>query len=125
MTTPSTLPLLPPLTPMGVCKGAVCITAMALTATVGSVFMIGPILPLMAIRPRLFRWVADWMMNLWLLLPVALMELFMGVTIMTSGDTLQSDEGSIILMNHRTRLDWFFFWAVLHRQSTLRTEKIL
>ena len=49
----------------------------------------------------------------------------MGVTIMTSGDMLQSNEGSIIVMNHRTRLDWMFFWVVLHRQSTLRTEKIV
>ncbi|XP_022086040.1 lysocardiolipin acyltransferase 1-like [Acanthaster planci] len=125
MTAPSHLPLFPPLSLLGVFKGTVCTLAMGLTATLGSVFMLGPIMPLMVIQPRLFRWINDWMMNLWLLLPVALMEIVMGVTIMTSGDTLQSDEGSIILMNHRTRLDWMFFWVVLHRQSTLRTEKII
>ena len=28
-------------------------------------------------------------------------------------------------MNHRTRLDWMFFWAVLMRQSSNNTLKII
>jgi len=30
-----------------------------------------------------------------------------------SGDTIDPSEGSIIIMNHRNRLDWFFLWAAL------------
>ena len=70
MTTPSVLPRLPPLDPVGVCKGLICTLALTMTSVLGSVFMMGPILPLMAVRPHLFRQIADWMMNLWLLLPV-------------------------------------------------------
>lgn len=28
-------------------------------------------------------------------------------------------------MNHRTRLDWMFFWCVLFRDSNIPTEKIV
>ena len=43
-----------------------------------------------------------------------------------SGDLMRADEPSIIIMNHRTRLDWMYFWCVLVRQpSGIMNEKII
>jgi len=43
-----------------------------------------------------------------------------------SGDLMRADEPSIIIMNHRTRLDWMYFWCVLARQpSGIMNEKII
>ena len=37
----------------------------------------------------------------------------------------QLNEKAIIIMNHRTRLDWLFFWSVIMRQKKLQYEKIV
>jgi len=43
-----------------------------------------------------------------------------------SGDLMRANEPSIIVMNHRTRLDWMYFWCALVRQpSGIMTEKII
>ena len=52
-------------------------------------------------------------------------ELLMGVKVCITGDLMQQGERSMIIMNHRTRLDWMFFWSVLARESGLATEKIV
>lgn len=43
----------------------------------------------------------------------ALLELLVGCRIWISGDDIDPSEGSIIIMNHRNRLDWFFLWAAM------------
>lgn len=43
-----------------------------------------------------------------------------------SGDLMRANEPSIIIMNHRTRLDWMYFWCALVRQpSGVMSEKII
>lgn len=59
-----------------------------------------------------------------ILLVKVVLELVGGVQFVSSGDEFRSGERSLIVMNHRTRLDWMFFWSVLSRQSTTRTLKI-
>ena len=49
----------------------------------------------------------------------------LGITPVISGDEVRAGEGSLLLMNHRTRLDWMYLWQLLVRQSGLRTEKII
>lgn len=41
------------------------------------------------------------------------MEILFGVRIYVSGDQINPFEGSLVIMNHRTRLDWNFLWAGL------------
>ena len=41
------------------------------------------------------------------------MEILFGVRIHISGDRMNPFEGSLVIMNHRTRLDWNFLWAGL------------
>jgi lysocardiolipin and lysophospholipid acyltransferase len=47
------------------------------------------------------------------LISQALLEILIGCRVFLSGDTINPGEGSIIIMNHRNRLDWFFLWAAL------------
>ena len=34
------------------------------------------------------------------------------------GDTIHADESSLIILNHRTRLDWNFLWAALFHATS-------
>lgn len=54
----------------------------------------------------------------------ALLELVFGVKVIITGDGFVPSERSLIIMNHRTRLDWMFLWCCLLRHSYLRLEKI-
>ncbi|CAG7825803.1 unnamed protein product, partial [Allacma fusca] len=42
-----------------------------------------------------------------------LLELVIGCRVHLSGDSIRPEDGAILLMNHRNRLDWFFLWAAL------------
>lgn len=44
--------------------------------------------------------------------------------VVITGDGFIPGERSVIIMNHRTRLDWMFLWCCLLRYSYLRLEKI-
>lgn len=90
----------------------------------GSVFMLGPFLPLLLVNPPWYRWLTDRIIATWLTLPVALLELVFGVKVVVTGDGFHPGERSVIIMNHRTRLDWMFLWNCLLRSSYLRLEKI-
>ncbi|XP_071832775.1 lysocardiolipin acyltransferase 1-like isoform X2 [Apostichopus japonicus] len=42
-----------------------------------------------------------------------------------TGDKLKVNESSLIMMNHRTTIDWLFFWEVFWQQSSVKSEKII
>jgi len=44
-------------------------------------------------------------------------EVLLGVRVRTFGDHV--DGRSLLLMNHRTHLDWLFLWSVLARYGNL------
>jgi hypothetical protein len=56
----------------------------------------------------------------------ALLEYLFGVRCHVSGDRVLYNEPAIIIMNHRTRLDWMFLWSALYKMDPwlLTTEKI-
>lgn len=86
--------------------------------------MLGPFLPLMFINPSWYRWINNRLVATWLTLPVALLETMFGVKVVITGDAFVPGERSVIIMNHRTRMDWMFLWNCLMRYSYLRVEKI-
>ncbi|XP_069881413.1 lysocardiolipin acyltransferase 1 isoform X1 [Dipodomys merriami] len=90
----------------------------------GSIFMLGPTIPLMFINPSWYRWISNRLVATWLTLPVALLETIFGVKVVITGDAFVPGERSVIIMNHRTRVDWMFLWNCLTRYSYLRLEKI-
>lgn len=79
----------------------------------GFFMFICPILPLAVLYPKLYRKWSDLVFGMWEPFPVAMMEILFGVRIYISGDRINPFEGSLVIMNHRTRLDWNFFWAGL------------
>ena len=51
--------------------------------------------------------------------------MFFHVNVVATGDVIRPNENIVIVMNHRTRLDWMYFWSVLLRQSGVFREKII
>ncbi|KAG8444438.1 hypothetical protein GDO86_009569 [Hymenochirus boettgeri] len=105
-------------------KGIYFVLALFLGSFFGSIFMLGPFIPLMFLSPSWYRWITDRIVATWLTLPVALLELVFGAKVVITGDGFIPGERSVIIMNHRTRLDWMFLWNCLLRYSYLRLEKI-
>lgn len=105
-------------------RGIYFVCTLFLGSFFGSVFMLGPFLPLMLVSPSWYRWLTDRIVATWLTLPVALLELVFRAKVVITGDGFIPGERSVIIMNHRTRLDWMFLWNCLLRYSYLRLEKI-
>ncbi|XP_034051071.1 lysocardiolipin acyltransferase 1 isoform X2 [Thalassophryne amazonica] len=105
-------------------RGLYFVVTLFLGSFFGSIFMLGPVLPLMLLSPAWYRWITDRIVATWLTLPVSLLELVFGVKVVITGDGFIPGERSVIIMNHRTRLDWMFLWCCLLRCSYLRLEKI-
>ncbi|CAI5770842.1 lysocardiolipin acyltransferase 1 isoform X1 [Podarcis lilfordi] len=105
-------------------KGIYFVLTLFLGSFFGSIFMLGPLLPLMFFSPSWYRWVTDRVVATWLTLPVALLEIVFGAKVVITGDGFIPGERSVIIMNHRTRMDWMFLWNCLLRYSYLRLEKI-
>ncbi|KAJ7340993.1 hypothetical protein JRQ81_004457 [Phrynocephalus forsythii] len=105
-------------------KGIYFVLALFLGSFFGSIFMLAPLLPLMFVSPAWYRWISDRVVATWLTLPVALLEIVFGSKVVITGDGFIPGERSVIIMNHRTRMDWMFLWNCLLRYSYLRLEKI-
>lgn len=43
------------------------------------------------------------------------LEYIFGMKFKVTGDTIDYDRPAVIIMNHRTRLDWMYFWAALFK----------
>ncbi|VDM84225.1 unnamed protein product [Strongylus vulgaris] len=58
--------------------------------------------------------------------PHSLIEYVFGTSFHVTGDLILRDKPALIIMNHRTRLDWLFLWNALYKMDPLllTTEKI-
>ncbi|XP_078391392.1 lysocardiolipin acyltransferase 1 [Cetorhinus maximus] len=105
-------------------KGTLILLLLFFSSFFGSIFMLAPFLPIMLLSPACYRWITERIVAVWLTLPVALLEMVLGVRVVITGDGFVPGERSVIIMNHRTRLDWMYLWSCLLRCSYLRMEKI-
>ncbi|XP_067881533.1 lysocardiolipin acyltransferase 1-like [Heterodontus francisci] len=105
-------------------KGTLILLMLFFSSLFGSIFMLAPFLPIMLLSTAWYRWITDRIVAVWLTLPVALLEMVLGVRVVITGDGFVPGERSVIIMNHRTRLDWMYLWNCLLRYSYLRMEKI-
>ncbi|XP_077863859.1 lysocardiolipin acyltransferase 1-like [Saccoglossus kowalevskii] len=96
-----------------------------MSSLLGSIFIMGPFLPLLFIYTPLYRKLNDYLLACWICFPLAFLEKVYGIKIVVSGDAFKHGDKSVIIMNHRTRLDWLFFWSCLIRRSQLHYEKIM
>lgn len=97
-----------------------------ITSLLGSIFILIPFVPLTYIAPRLWRFCGDRFVGYWLTFPASLCDFVFRVRFHVSGDLIERQEPALIIMNHRTRLDWLFFWNALYKMDgwLLTTEKI-
>ena len=59
---------------------------------------------------------------------ITLSEVMFGMKVHITTENFPSNLGNekaIIIMNHRTRLDWMYYWSVILRQGKLENEKII
>ncbi|XP_055357616.1 lysocardiolipin acyltransferase 1-like [Paramacrobiotus metropolitanus] len=106
-------------------RGVLFCLLMFLSSALGSVFVLFPTLPLLYVNRRLFRWLGDHIIALWESYPVALLHILCRVDIRIFGDEIDPEKNSLIIMNHRTRLDWLFLWTALYPDALPRHKIIL
>ncbi|CAF1558421.1 unnamed protein product [Adineta steineri] len=99
---------------------------MAIGAFFGLVFAQTPAVPLIFLNRRFyFRW-CSFAMGYYLLMVTCLLEDLLGIKIIVTGDDLTKDKKrSLIILNHRTRLDWMFIWMLHSRFKILEQLKIV
>jgi lysocardiolipin and lysophospholipid acyltransferase len=108
------------------CRGVSFVMVLTLTAFLGFVVFSPLFITVFVLRLSSARWIIDTVISTWFALAVASFELLYGVKVVVNGDVSNIDKycSSLIIMNHRTRLDWLFYFAVQARYSTLRRFKI-
>jgi lysocardiolipin and lysophospholipid acyltransferase len=96
------------------------------SSLLGALFILFPFIPLAFFAPRIFRFVCDRFVGYWLTFPASMLNFIFGVKFHVTGDLIEHSKPSLIIMNHRTRLDWMFFWNALYKMNPwlLTTEKI-
>lgn len=94
----------------------------------GWLLMCCPLLPLLVLRPRAYRVAVDTVFAMWELYPAALIRLVLRTSVVVTGDVVSGGERSLLVMNHRTRLDWNFLWAGMYyaaRRHATRLKFVL
>ncbi|XP_013138255.1 PREDICTED: lysocardiolipin acyltransferase 1-like isoform X1 [Papilio polytes] len=76
-----------------------------------------PVMYLMFLNHSLYRKVVDVLFSLWELYPVALFQWCYHTRIRCFGDYVNPNENTIIIMNHRTRVDWNYVWLALYHAT--------
>uniref|UniRef100_A0AAF5Q422 Phospholipid/glycerol acyltransferase domain-containing protein n=2 Tax=Wuchereria bancrofti TaxID=6293 RepID=A0AAF5Q422_WUCBA len=75
------------------------------------------ILPMLLLNHQQWRLLIDRAISFWIIIPVTFLEYIFGMKFKVIGDTIDYDRPALIIMNHRTRLDWMYFWAALFKMN--------
>ncbi|KAL0880247.1 hypothetical protein ABMA27_002704 [Loxostege sticticalis] len=104
--------------------GLLLCTAWYYTILAGFYILYCPVLYIMFLNHNWYRKVVDVLFALWELYPVALFQCCCNTQLHHYGDYVNPDEKTIIVMNHRTRVDWNYVWIALYHatQDPSRTE---
>eukprot|EP00667_Euglena_gracilis_P018668 EG_transcript_19852 len=90
----------------------------------GSVFMLGPVLPLLFVQPAWFRFYEDFCFATGIFFSCWVMEVVWGVKFVGTGDAIRA-ERALTMMNHRTNFDWLFYWDFISFYGDPRRLKIM
>ncbi|VDM92863.1 unnamed protein product [Onchocerca ochengi] len=96
-------------------RGILFCTFIFVSAVLSSMYFLIPLLPLMFLHHTLWRRTVDRLIGFWMFMPCGLIEIIFGARITVSGSKIDHNEPALIIMNHRTCLDWLFFWNALIR----------
>lgn len=104
------------------CRGVSFVLILVSTAFLGFVVFSPVFFTVFILQLPVARWVVDTIVSTWFALAVATYELIYGVKIVIQGDVSKINKhcSSLIIMNHRTRLDWLFYFSIQARYSSLR-----
>ncbi|GAB1607494.1 lysocardiolipin acyltransferase 1-like [Argonauta hians] len=108
-----------------VCLGVTFSCLVFLSSMMGTLFLLTPVLPVTLFEPFWGRWLLDSLVLSWKLYVVALYEIVLGVKVSVAGFPGKRTEQSLIVMNHRTRLDWLFAYSFMLRCGSLQHLKIV
>ncbi|KAJ1360099.1 hypothetical protein KIN20_018988 [Parelaphostrongylus tenuis] len=64
-----------------------------------------------------WRSLLDRSISFWMMVPIGFLELIFGMRVRVSGDEIEYDKPALIIMNHRTRLDWMYMWSALYQMN--------
>ena len=84
-----------------------------LSILIGFFYLYAPLLPLLFIHRKIYRRLTDILFTAWESYNVTLLEVLGGCQTFIGGDYFRPEENSLILLNHRTRVDWNFMWSAL------------
>ena len=56
--------------------------------------------------------------------PFVCAELLYGTKVTVTGDRFPKEDNCVILMNHRTQMDWILQWSFLARRGNIGANKI-
>ncbi|XP_067682123.1 lysocardiolipin acyltransferase 1-like [Haliotis asinina] len=104
--------------------GIVFTTVLYFSSFFGSIVLLMPFLPLIILKPKWARNIMDFFLYMWFSFAVALYELMLGVKVKIQGRPSKPTDSVLILMNHRTRLDWLFLMSYQLRCGSLMHYKI-
>ncbi|KHJ82599.1 hypothetical protein OESDEN_17707, partial [Oesophagostomum dentatum] len=74
-----------------------------ISALLGSIYIITPLLPLIFINPKMWRKCMDRLVGIWVIMPGSLMSYVFGARIRVRGDMIDHSKPAVIIMNHRSR----------------------
>ncbi|XP_026734001.1 lysocardiolipin acyltransferase 1-like [Trichoplusia ni] len=97
--------------------GLLLCTAWYYTILSGFFILYCPVMYLMFVSHRIYRKLVDILFSLWELYPVALFQCCFNTQLHHFGDFVNPDEKTIIVMNHRTRVDWNYVWIALYHAT--------
>nr|XP_049703646.1 lysocardiolipin acyltransferase 1 [Helicoverpa armigera] len=97
--------------------GFLLCTAWYYTILAGFFILYCPVMYLMFFSHRIYRKFVDTLFSLWELYPVALFQCCCNTQLHHFGDYVNPDEKTIIVMNHRTRVDWNYIWIALYHAT--------
>ncbi|CAF3967420.1 unnamed protein product [Rotaria sp. Silwood2] len=107
-------------------KAAIFYAMILISACFGFLFALTPAIPFILLNRRIyFRW-CSFVMGYLLLMITCLLEDLLNIKIVVTGDDLTNDKKrSLIIVNHRTRLDWMYIWMLHGRYQILNQLKII
>ncbi|KAK7487002.1 hypothetical protein BaRGS_00021672 [Batillaria attramentaria] len=109
---------------MKLLKGVAFSLLLFLTCFFGTLVLLTPLIPLALTWTSLGRRMMDLFLWLWFVFAVAMYELLLGIKIVIHGHPGPTTDSTLILCNHRTRLDWLFLMAYQLRCGSLSHYRI-
>ncbi len=92
------------------------------------IFAMLPLVPLLIIPQTrsLYRTLTSSLVATWLVLATILVDWLARMNIKITGDPFNAkDKHVLFICNHRTRIDWTFFWMYCFRNQRLHSMKIV